>query len=920
MRPTAPWLERLKTRVPRFGPLALAAFTICAVSGLPLLLVYRPGAPLESLALVLMENPIGSWMRSVHYWSAQCLLVCATLYLIEHLVRREEARGRFAAWLRLVLAGPVILLALLSGLILRGDAAGEQIAATLAGVLQAIPPGGRLLVRVLYGSGPGVTVIFWHHAVTLALALGWLLFAQFRRLVPGPRALGGMLLLIGALSVRWVPALGAYSAPAEAAPWYLAGWQEVLRWGPEPGLAAGLALCLLLALVLLPTLAAPLRGTVKWILAIVLLGYLAVSVAVPARRNLRAVKDAAVAPVPREPEFLSFRTFRTPPEPLARTTVATVAGRPEGCLSCHGDMTGFSPVHSPAAIGCTSCHRGNPFTLDAPLAHAGMTLTPGNLSVVRSTCATAGCHADVVDRVQASLMNTMSGVVAVDKVVFGESRDLDHHYDVARLGASPADRHLRNLCASCHLGQDKSQPAAIDQQSRGGGCSACHLDYGAEALEELRQRANPRRPAAAPRHHPDISVRVPAMACFGCHSRSGRISTNYEGWHETLLDEATARRSPGWPHQYRVLDDGRVFVRQVADVHSARGMVCTDCHLAAEIMGDGKSHAHEADAVKIACADCHTRQASLTATFTQMDPETQKIVALRQLNQAGRQFVRVQAGDASYPNVFLDETGAIALSASQGGALLRPKPPAPACGRDILAHQKMECRACHSAWAPQCISCHTSFDPQQDGWDHLAGRMVRGVWQETGRDYRADPPALGVDRVKSSDGSLVERIATFVPGMVMTLNRTMGPDKLPDEFHRLYAPAAPHTTVTQARDCLSCHASSLALGYGRGALKYEIKQGRGYWEFTPALARSSVDGLPLDAWIGFLEEPPGRAATRTSVRPFNRAEQQQMLLVGACLQCHSEQEPRMAAIFADFGSYRARLSPKCILPDWVLRP
>jgi uncharacterized membrane-anchored protein len=123
--------------------------------------------------------------------------------------------------------------------------------------------------------------------------------------------------------------------------------------------------------------------------------------------------------------------------------------------------------------------------------------------------------------------------------------------------------------------------------------------------------------------------------------------------------------------------------------------------------------------------------------------------------------------------------------------------------------------------------------------------------------------------------------------------------------------------VTEARDCLSCHANSLALGYGRGTLKYEIAGRWGHWAFTPTLARSGVDGLPLDAWIGFLEEPPGHAATRTSVRPFNRAEQRQMLLVGACLQCHSEQEPRMAAVFADFSHYRNRLSPRCVLPDWI---
>jgi hypothetical protein len=291
-------------------------------------------------------------------------------------------------------------------------------------------------------------------------------------------------------------------------------------------------------------------------------------------------------------------------------------------------------------------------------------------------------------------------------------------------------------------------------------------------------------------------------------------------------------------------------------------------------------------------------------------------VALRQLNQAGRRFVRVQAGNISYPNAFLDETGGVVLQ-TVSGAVLKPKPPARVCGRDILAHQKLECRTCHSAWAPQCISCHTSFDSKQEGWDHLAGRYVPGVWEETGSDYRADPPVLGVAMAPSATGLPAERVSTFVPGMVMTLNKTMAAGKHPDDFHRLYAPTDPHTIVTQARDCLSCHANSLALGYGRGVLKYDARNGRGHWEFAPALIRSPYDGLPVDAWIGFMEEPKAPAATRTNVRPFNRPEQQRMLLVGACLQCHSEKEPPIAAVFAEFGSYRARLSPKCVLPDWA---
>ncbi|GAH08238.1 unnamed protein product, partial [marine sediment metagenome] len=56
---------------------------------------------------------------------------------------------------------------------------------------------------------------------------------------------------------------------------------------------------------------------------------------------------------------------------------------------------------------------------------------------------------------------------------------------------------------------------------------------------------------------------------FGCHSRSSRISTNYQGWHETLLDEADVFNKEG----YKVFEDKRVYSFQGEDVHHAKGLL-----------------------------------------------------------------------------------------------------------------------------------------------------------------------------------------------------------------------------------------------------------------------------------------------------------------------------------------------------------
>jgi hypothetical protein len=334
-------------------------------------------------------------------------------------------------------------------------------------------------------------------------------------------------------------------------------------------------------------------------------------------------------------------------------------------------------------------------------------------------------------------------------------------------------------------------------------------------------------------------------------------------------------------------------------------------------MSDGAAHAHERDAVTISCVDCHASGATPAGEFAQLDAETQQIAAMRKLNDPGRMFIASQSGSAVYANVFLGKDGRHRVALVESAQLLQPRPAAAVCARSGSIHQRLECGACHTAWAPQCISCHTSFDPKSEAWDHLAGKFVNGSWQEEAADSQSDAPPLGFERNAGANGKTEERITTFIPGMILNLILPSGHAKNGSEFHRLFAPVSPHTTVAKSRDCRSCHVNPAALGYGRGKLKYEVQCGTGKWVFTPAYPRSPQDGLPLDAWIGFLQEPGAGTTTRKDARPFTLQEQQDILLVGACLACHNEEDHRIAAVFADFKNYRAALSPQCYLPEWT---
>jgi len=171
---------------------------------------------------------------------------------------------------------------------------------------------------------------------------------------------------------------------------------------------------------------------------------------------------------------------------------------------------------------------------------------------------------------------------------------------------------------------------------------------------------------------------------------------------------------------------------------------------------------------------------------------------------------------------------------------------------------------------------------------------------------------------ENSDGKLIE---PAILGMIMTINKGSYTGEIGEDisFHRLYAPNSPHTTTSKVRDCKSCHANSTTLGYGKGALVYLIENGKVKWDFNPEYASNPNDNLPEDAWIPFLKEVEEGVvnSTRLDFRPFSVKEQQQLLLVGVCLQCHKDDSKIMQLSLVDgINPLLNKLSKNCILPTW----
>ena len=581
----------------------------------------------------------------------------------------------------------------------------------------------------------------------------------------------------------------------------------------------------------------------------------------------------------------------------------------ESCLNCHSGTKGYSAYHNPKLIGCASCHLGNTTSMNKDESHKGMILIPGNLSNATKTC--GKCHPNELAKIENSLMTTNSGLVAVDKYIFGEANIPDNHYHIKDIKNSVADKHIRDLCANCHLGAEKKEYGEITQLSRGGGCNACHLNYSEEAKNDLQNYLASNK-KELPKFHPATNIFVKNESCFGCHSRSSRISTNYEGWQETLLDEKDVNKKEG----FKVFEDKRVYKYIGEDLHHNKGLLCVDCHSSHEVMGDGKKYTHAEQAVKLQCSDCHFKDKLNTASYSSLDAESLLVFLHRDYKHSDKQIITVKKDKHPLVNTFVNSTGKAFLIGKKDGKIHELKPQSEVCSRDN-AHKNVSCATCHSSWTSRCIGCHNEFDKDEPrAFDLLDKKFGKGQWKEHVAEFLSSLPAMGVR--ENSEGKLIE---PAIPGMIMTIDKGSYTGEIGNDvsFHRLYAPNSPHTTVKAVRDCKSCHSNSATLGYGNGDLVYEITSGVGKWTFTSEYALNPNDNLPEDAWIPFLKDVKKGVinSTRLDFRPFKVKEQQQLLLVGACLQCHKDDSKIMQqSLIVGINPLLNKLSKNCILPTW----
>ena len=511
--------------------------------------------------------------------------------------------------------------------------------------------------------------------------------------------------------------------------------------------------------------------------------------------------------------------------------VGLIAG--STCLTCHAvKRSGFNAAHSFAAGDCVSCHAGDNTADTEDGAHEDLIAFPGNLDNAGRVC--GSCHAGRVASVADNLMHTGKGLVHTTRQIIDPKPDPHESANLQSLGHGAADSILRKLCASCHIGQQKTGHKLDVMRDRGGGCLACHINnYPDDA-------------------HPSLTTNVSDARCFGCHSRSGRISLSYTGLAEVETPDGSDTGA-----RLR-LSDGRRVEQIAADVHYLAGMACIDCHTSVGLMGAAADARHQRQAVDIACSDCHDnrhRRIGLSDWPAELNSMKKHVPFVASENTV---FLTTAKNATPLWNIEM-RSNDLWLHTKNSSRVLGIPSLNPTNHSEDTDHERLECAACHSQWVSQCFGCHMEYDADGSQWDHVEQAVTAGRWNQRRWNIRNKPGTLGVNARN--------RIELFVPGMVMTVAH---PDWNDDKFVRMFAPLSPHTTG-ESRDCESCHRSSVALGLGQGEFTEHAREMR--FEPTHELLE---DGLPADAWTN-LERSLGGDSPVPGHRPLSSDEMKAVL-------------------------------------------
>jgi quinol-cytochrome oxidoreductase complex cytochrome b subunit/coenzyme F420-reducing hydrogenase delta subunit/Pyruvate/2-oxoacid:ferredoxin oxidoreductase delta subunit len=221
------------------GAIAVILLGLLIITGLYLLLFYRIGAPYPSIAR-MTANPIGLWLRGLHRFASDAVLVAAAVHAFRMYAQRRTWGPRALAWVSGCLLVGLILVCGWTGYVLVWDAQALVLVKEGARFLDVLPifsePIGRAFVgESMPPSGFFFLNLFVHIALPLSLALLlWLHVARVARPVLFPHRTVTVVVTAAllALAILWPIALADEANPLVTPvrvplDWFYAFWLPI---------------------------------------------------------------------------------------------------------------------------------------------------------------------------------------------------------------------------------------------------------------------------------------------------------------------------------------------------------------------------------------------------------------------------------------------------------------------------------------------------------------------------------------------------------------------------------------------------------------------------------------------------------------------------------------------------------------------
>ncbi|CAD6492063.1 MAG: Cytochrome c7 c [Candidatus Argoarchaeum ethanivorans] len=222
-----------------------------------------------------------------------------------------------------------------------------------------------------------------------------------------------------------------------------------------------------------------------------------------------------------------------------------------------------------------------------------------------------------------------------------------------------------SVSLACTSIAEEATPVLIsaDATTDFGGCEMCHPDVAENFATSLHYTGagmkNEYAKYAAKEFEIDMDEYYSTWKCAKCHATTcDKCHVGYEAkmGHGDQAQEITIETCD--PCHFK--KQTSTFVGDMpmhkseaphADIHYEKGLICTDCHGAADLHGDGNTYASQLEAVKTTCEDCHSSPGKTVKGMTVTQYST--------------------------------DVGAHAMHGD-----------------------KLDCTACHTGWALTCTGCH----------------------------------------------------------------------------------------------------------------------------------------------------------------------------------------------------------------------